>query len=163
MKVVFDDFGTGFSSLSYLQTFPFDTIKIDRSFIRTLSARDPNSLTVFRALTRLGASLGIETIAEGIETEAQLGIARAEGCTSAQGYFLYRPMPASDIGGSLAAEIVVGGRSKSEVAKRGRPWRHNEAERLRALRAKEIMDTAPEDSFDRMADLRGQLCVRLSP
>ena len=150
VKVVLDDFGTGYSSLSYLQTFPFDTIKIDRSFVRTLTARDANALALFRALTRLGASLGIETTAEGIETEAQLGIVRAEGCTSAQGYFLYRPMPAADINRLLTAETLATGRPKEEDGMHARPWMNGEAERLQALEHYEIMDTPPEDSFNRI-------------
>jgi diguanylate cyclase (GGDEF)-like protein len=149
VKIVLDDFGTGYSSLSYLETFPFDAIKIDRCFIRRVSAHDPSSLTIFRSLTRLGSSLGIETTAEGIETEAQLGIVRTEGCTSAQGYFLYRPMPATEVRSVLWAQTVTSSQQKEGGTFESR-WDSSEAERLQALEQYDIMDTPPEESFDRI-------------
>jgi EAL domain-containing protein (putative c-di-GMP-specific phosphodiesterase class I) len=100
VRISMDDFGTGYSSLSYLRKFPFDKIKIDQSFIRDLSTR-PESMAIIRAIAGLGAALGIATTAEGVETEDQLRVVRAEGCTQVQGYLLGRPQPASTIPGLL--------------------------------------------------------------
>jgi diguanylate cyclase (GGDEF)-like protein len=100
LRISMDDFGTGYSSLSYLRKFPFDKIKIDQSFIRDLSTR-PESMAIIRAIAGLGAALGIATTAEGVETEDQLRVVRAEGCTQVQGYLLGRPQPASTIPGLL--------------------------------------------------------------
>ena len=80
VSISMDDFGTGYSSLSYLRKFPFDKIKIDQSFVREISDTD-ESMAVVRAVMGLGNSLGIATIAEGVETADQLRTLRAEGCT----------------------------------------------------------------------------------
>ncbi|KAA2237764.1 bifunctional diguanylate cyclase/phosphodiesterase [Salinarimonas soli] len=95
VRIAMDDFGTGYSSLSYLRRFPFDKIKIDRSFVKELSA-NPESTAIVRAIVSLGRSLGISTTAEGVETHEQLEIVRAEGCTEIQGYLLSPPRPARD-------------------------------------------------------------------
>lgn len=95
-----DDFGTGFSSLSYLQKFPFDKIKIDQSFIRSLPvSRD--SRAIIRAVCALGKSLGLTTIAEGVETEDQLVLLEKKGCLQVQGYLTGRPLTPS-----LADQLV---------------------------------------------------------
>ena len=93
VRVSMDDFGTGYSSLSYLQRFPFDRIKIDQSFVRNMVGHD--SAAIIRAVAGLGASLGMSTVAEGVETRDQLDRIRAEGCTAAQGYLISRPLHAS--------------------------------------------------------------------
>jgi diguanylate cyclase (GGDEF)-like protein/PAS domain S-box-containing protein len=95
-RISMDDFGTGYSSLSYLRSFPFDKIKIDRSFVRDLAER-PDCMAIIRAVAGLGASLGISTTAEGVETREQLERLRAEGCTEAQGFLFSPPRPAADI------------------------------------------------------------------
>jgi EAL domain-containing protein (putative c-di-GMP-specific phosphodiesterase class I) len=95
-----DDFGTGYSGLSYLRAFPFDKIKIDRSFISGL-AEGGDCMAIIQAITNLGASLGIPTLAEGVETENQLAWVRDVGCTEMQGYLFSRPVPASEIAGLL--------------------------------------------------------------
>ena len=92
VRIVMDDFGTGYSSLSYLRSFPFDKIKIDRSFIRELG-ESPQCAAIVRAVTSLGASLGITTTAEGVETVEQLDRLRAEGCHELQGFLFSRPVP----------------------------------------------------------------------
>jgi diguanylate cyclase (GGDEF)-like protein len=94
--VALDDFGTGYSSLSYLHSFPFNKIKIDQSFVRDLLT-NKESLSIVRAVTGLGKSLGIKTIAEGVETLEQLNRLRDKGCTEAQGYFFSRPRPAGEL------------------------------------------------------------------
>ena len=97
VRIALDDFGTGFSSLSYLRSFPFDKIKIDQSFIAGLADGNEESLAIVRAVARLGASLGVVTTAEGVETQLQLEIARREGFTEAQGFFIGRPKSAAAI------------------------------------------------------------------
>jgi diguanylate cyclase (GGDEF)-like protein len=96
VRVAMDDFGTGYSSLSYLRSFPFDKIKIDQSFVRDLCIKDGTDFIV-RAVIGLGASLGMTTTAEGVETEAQLAVLRAEGCDEVQGYLFSRPVPVSEV------------------------------------------------------------------
>jgi diguanylate cyclase (GGDEF)-like protein/PAS domain S-box-containing protein len=102
-RISMDDFGTGYSSLSYLRSFPFDKIKIDRSFVRDLEKR-PDCMAIIRAVAGLGASLGISTTAEGVETREQLERLRAEGCTEAQGFLFSAPRPAADVMALLAIE-----------------------------------------------------------
>ena len=97
VRVALDDFGTGYSSLSTLRKFPFDKIKIDRSFVSDLSAANVDALAVVRSIAQLGVSLGMSTTAEGVETQEQLDQVRAEGCTEMQGYYLSRPKPAEEI------------------------------------------------------------------
>ncbi|TGP14624.1 EAL domain-containing protein [Mesorhizobium sp. M2D.F.Ca.ET.233.01.1.1] len=94
VRIALDDFGTGYSSLSYLRQFPFNRLKIDRSFVREIG-RCPESLAIVRAVIGLGASLGIDTTAEGVETVAQLEALRAEKCSELQG-FLFSPPVASE-------------------------------------------------------------------
>ncbi|HKY88070.1 MAG TPA: EAL domain-containing protein [Pseudorhodoplanes sp.] len=103
VRISMDDFGTGYSSLSYLRTFPFDKIKIDRSFVRELTER-PDCAAIVRAVTGLGASLGITTTAEGVETTGQLDRLREEGCTEVQGFLFSAPRPASELGAMLQAD-----------------------------------------------------------
>ncbi|WP_455975732.1 putative bifunctional diguanylate cyclase/phosphodiesterase [Methylorubrum populi] len=110
VKISMDDFGTGYSSLSYLQKFPFDKIKIDQSFVRGMEG-NAECGAIVRAIARLGASLGMRTTAEGVETTSQLDAIRAEGCTEVQGYLTGRPMPAAQAAALLsespAADIRV--------------------------------------------------------
>jgi diguanylate cyclase (GGDEF)-like protein/PAS domain S-box-containing protein len=101
VRIAMDDFGTGYSSLSYLRSFPFDKIKIDRSFIKDIE-RNRGSAVIIRAIANLGTSLGIETTAEGVETEEQLELVRRAGCTEMQGYLVSPPRPASE-----AASIIA--------------------------------------------------------
>jgi EAL domain-containing protein (putative c-di-GMP-specific phosphodiesterase class I) len=91
VRISMDDFGTGYSSLSYLQKFPFDKIKIDQSFVRK-SVTDPDSAAIVRAVSALGESLGMTTIAEGVETQEQLTQISEQGCRQVQGYLTGRPM-----------------------------------------------------------------------
>ena len=100
VRVAMDDFGTGYSSLSQLRSFPFDKIKIDRSFVRT-NDNPASQNAIVRAITALDISLGMQTIAEGVETAGELERVRAEGCRSVQGYLFSRPVPSSEIAALL--------------------------------------------------------------
>jgi diguanylate cyclase (GGDEF)-like protein len=95
MTVTLDDFGTGYSSLSYLAEMTFDRIKIDRRFVQTLDK--PQSAKIVDAIIGLSRSLGVDTVAEGVETELQAATLHRMGCRNAQGYLFGRPMPARDL------------------------------------------------------------------
>jgi diguanylate cyclase (GGDEF)-like protein len=95
VSISLDDFGTGYSSLSYLRRFPFDKIKIDRSFVAEM-VTNTESAAIVRAIADLGASLGMATTAEGVETSEQLAGVQAAGCTEAQGYYFSPPLTAED-------------------------------------------------------------------
>src|SRR6202048_5018611 len=92
VRISMDDFGSGYSSLSYLQAFPFDKIKIDRAFVINLG-RNPQSAAIVRAVIDLGHALEMSIVAEGVETQEQLGFLAEEGCDAGQGYFLGKPLP----------------------------------------------------------------------
>jgi diguanylate cyclase (GGDEF)-like protein/PAS domain S-box-containing protein len=94
VHVALDDFGTGYSSLSYLRRFPFDTIKIDRSFVHGVN--DPDTAAIVHAIIDLAGKLRMSVTAEGVETEEQLTLLRAEGCHRAQGYLIGRPVEADE-------------------------------------------------------------------
>lgn len=94
MRIALDDFGTGYASLIHLKQFPVDVLKIDRSFIAGIG-NNPDDTAIVRALIGLGSSLGIVTVAEGIETEAQAAFVKAHGCDMGQG-FLYSPARPAD-------------------------------------------------------------------
>jgi EAL domain-containing protein (putative c-di-GMP-specific phosphodiesterase class I) len=96
VTIAMDDFGTGYSSIGYLRSFPFNKIKIDQSFIRDLAKKN-DSLAILRAVVGLGRSLGMATIAEGVETRDQFEVLLREGCTEAQGYLFSEPRLASEI------------------------------------------------------------------
>jgi diguanylate cyclase (GGDEF)-like protein/PAS domain S-box-containing protein len=92
VRISMDDFGSGYSSLSYLQAFPFDKIKIDRAFVMNLG-RNPQSAAIVRAVIGLGHGLEMSIVAEGVETEEQLKFLAEEGCDAVQGYFIGKPLP----------------------------------------------------------------------
>ena len=98
-----DDFGTGHSSLSYLRSFPFDKIKIDRSFVHDLSSKK-DCRAIISAVAQLANSLGIETTAEGVETQEELDYLKRSGCTEGQGHFFSKAMPAKDVYAMIAAD-----------------------------------------------------------
>jgi EAL domain-containing protein (putative c-di-GMP-specific phosphodiesterase class I) len=95
VKIAMDDFGTGFSSLSYLQSFRFDKIKVDRIFICDLE-HNHHSRAIVHAVIGLGRSLDLPILAEGVETEAQHAFLVQEGCDEVQGYLTGRPLPITD-------------------------------------------------------------------
>ncbi|WP_295942971.1 GGDEF domain-containing phosphodiesterase [uncultured Xanthomonas sp.] len=96
VRVALDDVGTGFSSMAYLRDLPLDTLKIDRSFVAEVD-RDPRNASICQALLTLGHCLGLDVVAEGVETEAQLRWLRAHGCGGVQGYLFGRPAPLADV------------------------------------------------------------------
>jgi diguanylate cyclase (GGDEF)-like protein len=100
MRIAMDDFGTGYSSLSYLRSFPFDKIKIDQSFIRDLG-NGRESQAIVDAIAGLGASFGITTTAEGVETQAQFDLLSSNGCNEVQGRLFSMPVPADEVSGLL--------------------------------------------------------------
>ena len=96
IAIVLDDFGIGYSSMKYLQMFPFDKIKIDRSFIQSMTKRE-DSAAIVCAIAGLGRALEMETTAEGVETLEQLELVRTAGCQLAQGYLFGRPVPLHEL------------------------------------------------------------------
>jgi len=102
VRIAMDDFGTGYASLSQLRAFPFDRLKIDRSFVSEV-AQGGSGAAIVTAIAELGARMGLETVAEGVETPSQLEALRQRGCRIAQGFLLGRPAPADQLAGLLAA------------------------------------------------------------
>lgn len=100
VRIAVDDFGTGYSSLAQLRSFPFDRLKIDRSFVRDLPDGQ-DATAIIRAVAELGTALGLATTAEGVENEAQRDRLRAMGYTAAQGFFYGRPEPPASVPGFL--------------------------------------------------------------
>lgn len=105
VSIAFDDFGTGYASLTHLRDFPVDTIKIDRSFVAGLS-KGGCSLAIVNAIVGLGNNLGLDVVAEGVETQAQREYLSAVGCRFAQGFMFGKPMPAED-----AERMLIGSRA----------------------------------------------------
>jgi EAL domain-containing protein (putative c-di-GMP-specific phosphodiesterase class I) len=97
VQLAIDDFGTGYSSLAYLGRFPVDVLKIDRSFVERID-EDVDKATLVRTIVQLGQSLGMATVAEGIEDLGQLNALRRMGCEMAQGYYFSRPLTALKAG-----------------------------------------------------------------
>jgi diguanylate cyclase (GGDEF)-like protein/PAS domain S-box-containing protein len=109
--IAIDDFGTGYSGLAYLKRLPINTVKIDQSFVRDLTV-DPDDAAIVTAIVAMSKSLGVDVVAEGVETEEQLAELKALGCHRAQGYLLAPPMPA-------AAITKLLGKTSSESAAAG--------------------------------------------
>jgi diguanylate cyclase (GGDEF)-like protein/PAS domain S-box-containing protein len=106
VRIAMDDFGTGYCSLSYLRSFPFDKIKIDRSFVRDLDS-NPEAQAIVRAIVTLGSSLGVTITAEGVETAHDLEKLRLEGCAQAQGFLFSAPRPLREILAELNTRKVA--------------------------------------------------------
>jgi diguanylate cyclase (GGDEF)-like protein len=113
VTIALDDFGTGHSSLAILRQFPFDKIKLDRSFLWEIET-DKQAKAILRAVLALGRSLGVPVLAEGIETEGQLQMLREEACDQAQGYLLGRPTPLARL--VAEGEIALAGRRLPSAA-----------------------------------------------
>ncbi len=108
IRIAFDDFGTGYSSLSYLQRYPVDTLKIDQSFVRGIDGAASADIDFIKTIVTLGQTLRVKVVAEGVETAQQLDVVRSLGCSSAQGYYFARPMPAADVATYMAGEAARG-------------------------------------------------------
>jgi diguanylate cyclase (GGDEF)-like protein len=120
VSIAMDDFGTGYSSLSTLQAFPFDKLKIDKSFVDKIGTRHQSTVIV-TAVLGLGRSLSIPVLAEGVESEAQRDFLNSEACQQAQGYLFGRPVPLSEL------EHIVGAAERVQVALPLRPETHGDA------------------------------------
>ena len=103
VRFALDDFGTGYSSLSYLKRLPFDTLKIDRSFVRDIET-DPNDREIVQTILNIARSMKVSVIAEGVETEMQALLLRQLGCHAFQGYFFARPAPLDDFPRRISAQ-----------------------------------------------------------
>ena len=112
ITIALDDFGTGYSSLSYVKRFPLDYMKIDQSFVRGIST-DADDVAITRTIISLARNLGLKTVMEGVETEAQLAFARTEGCDEFQGFLFSTPVSASDAEVLLRKRRIHGDHSVS--------------------------------------------------
>ncbi|HEY0098479.1 MAG TPA: EAL domain-containing protein, partial [Pyrinomonadaceae bacterium] len=108
VQLSIDDFGTGYSSLSYLHRFPIDTLKVDRSFVMRMVDNNEN-IEIVRTILMLAQNLGMDVVAEGVETKEQLALLRKLGCENGQGYFFSRPV---SVGG--AEKIIADTYSHAE-------------------------------------------------
>jgi EAL domain-containing protein (putative c-di-GMP-specific phosphodiesterase class I) len=127
VRVALDDFGTGYSSLSLLQKFPLQRIKIDRAFVQGVAERG-NDRSLVRTIIAMGASLGLDVVAEGVESIHQLVTLRELGCAKVQGYLISHPIPAGALGSTVAALKDLGNlpffgatESAAPVTPRARP------------------------------------------
>ncbi|MDG2530407.1 EAL domain-containing protein [Caulobacter endophyticus] len=115
VRIAMDDFGTGFSSLSTLQSFPFDKIKIDKSFVENIHRHD-RATVIVRAVLGLGRSLEIPVVAEGVETQEQIDFLRGESCAELQGYAIGRPGPIDSLSAwTLAREAAAAANSETKT------------------------------------------------
>lgn len=119
VRIAIDDFGTGFSSLGYLLRFPFDKIKIDRSFVAELPG-SVQSKAIIRAIASIGRGLGISITAEGVETAEQLAMVRRQGCAEAQGYVFSRPVPGTEVASLLGRQFQVIAGADSDPGRRSK-------------------------------------------
>jgi EAL domain-containing protein (putative c-di-GMP-specific phosphodiesterase class I) len=105
LKLAIDDFGKGYSSLSYLKQFPFSKLKIDRSFIRDVPA-NPEDAAIIAAIVSMAKSLSLKVIAEGVENEAQMSFLRMLHCDEIQGYYFSKPLAADEVADKLRGTIA---------------------------------------------------------
>ena len=112
VRISVDDFGTGYTSISYLKQFPVSVLKIDQQFIKGLP-NNQNDLAITSAVIALGHNLGLEVVAEGVETAEQMQYLADHDCDLVQGYFLSRPLPASKI----VQQFTKSGETKDTIVK----------------------------------------------
>jgi diguanylate cyclase (GGDEF)-like protein len=118
LRLAIDDFGTGYSSLAYLKRLPVQTIKIDRSFVMAMD-ESPSDATIVRSTIDLGRNLGLDVVAEGVETQEAWDALHRQGCTLAQGYFISRPVPAEELEGLLRERGASAGSEPAAAAAAG--------------------------------------------
>jgi diguanylate cyclase (GGDEF)-like protein/PAS domain S-box-containing protein len=114
IRIALDDFGTGYSSLSYMRRFPIDALKIDRSFVRDLTT-DADDASVVSAIIRMGKSLNMRVVAEGVETQEQRSFLEKRKCSEAQGYYFSRPLKADVFADFLLAASLRTAKSRSPI------------------------------------------------
>src|SRR5262249_7178704 len=102
VRLTTDDFGAGYSSLNYLHRFPVSGLKIDQSFISSMTGQDETA-EIVRTIVTLGNSLGLDVVAEGVETTKQLDILHRVGCPHGQGFLFSKPLPSRDAGALIVA------------------------------------------------------------
>jgi predicted signal transduction protein with EAL and GGDEF domain len=118
VRIALDDFGSGYSNLGYLQRFPFDKLKIDKSFVAPLG-KSPNASVILQAIVALGRAMGLTVLVEGVETEQQRVLLRLAGCDEMQGYLFARPAPAREIERLVAsAKNSRAGRPAAPIAQK---------------------------------------------
>jgi diguanylate cyclase (GGDEF)-like protein len=115
LRLAIDDFGTGYSSLAYLKRLPVQTIKIDRSFVMAMDT-SPSDATIVRSTIDLGRNLGLDVVAEGVETQDAWDALQNQGCTLAQGYFISRPVPAGELESLLDERAAIAGSVRKATA-----------------------------------------------
>ena len=120
VRLALDDFGTGYSSLGYLKKAPFDKIKIDQSFVRGAANKGSRNSAIIKAIVSLAEALGMDTTAEGAETQDELALIRQLGCSHIQGYIYGRPMPAAEV---LAGQRATGATASANGFQSSRPER----------------------------------------
>jgi EAL domain-containing protein (putative c-di-GMP-specific phosphodiesterase class I) len=114
VRLALDDFGTGYSSLSYLHRFPLDTLKIDRSFTNALQSDGKNESMIARTIMPLARHLGLDVVAEGVETTEQADLLKAVNCRYAQGYLFSRPV-AADAAKAMLDKMVESSTDSSDL------------------------------------------------
>ena len=103
IKILLDDFGTAYGALSYLRSFPFDKLKIDRSFVRDFGTpNERDCAAIVQSIAELAKRLRMTTVAEGVETAGQLAMVTNAGCEEVQGFYFSRPVPAKEIGAAIS-------------------------------------------------------------
>jgi EAL domain-containing protein (putative c-di-GMP-specific phosphodiesterase class I) len=153
-QLAIDDFGTGFSSLHYISVLPVDAVKVDRRFVRKID-RDDRNAAIFRSVVDLSRGLGIEVVAEGVETPAEADRLAALRCHQGQGFLYGRPMPIAD-----AVRLVEGPRirrARDHAPRPDAPTPVREAERLAAVHATRAIDGPPDDALDGIVALMANL------
>lgn len=156
VRIALDDFGTGYSSLAYLSRFPFDVIKIDRSFIRAMR-ETPSARSIVETIIRLGDALGMSVVAEGVEEADELRVLAEEGCNEVQGYLIGRPAPLSELQTRLdpATDALLDalrcGDPANDVRERAAPALRSTAGRMREM----LGPRAPLPSRRRTLQVRG--------